>query len=153
MFLFFGSFDLTFFNGHVVKFWNQFNVNVEGGGERVNEFLPSNSCLCWATTEAHWAAISFTLTLPPYSEGRRLPGNFPLSFSRLLMTENLRLILSLRRVLQNSNTAHMGNGRLRRLISLCLIGRFFSQIERTLLTSWGVQMDRWLRVRPVQSNM
>lgn len=77
---------------------------------------------------------------------------FVFSFSMLLITLNLRLILSLRRVLQNSNTAHMGKGRLTRLMSLCLMGRFFSQMESTLEHSAGVQMLRWARVRPVQSN-
>ena len=152
MFLFFGSFHGAFFDEHVVQFWNDKMTKWEKG-QSFPDFLPSNDCLWSATTEAQLAAISSRLPDPPYSEGRRSPGNLRLSFSKLLITENLRRILSLRRVLQNSKTAHMGNGRFTRLISLCLMGRFFSQIERTLLTSCGVQMERWLRVRPVQSNM
>ena len=70
----------------------------------------------------------------------------------LLMTLNLRLILSLRSVLQNSNTAHIAKGRLTRLMSLWRMGRFFSQMESTREHSLGVQMLRWARVRPVQSN-
>ena len=81
------------------------------------------------------------------------PPSLVTSLSTQLCTENLFLILELRRVLQNSKTAHIGKGSMRRLMSLCLMGRFFSQMEMILPASCGVQMERWERVRPEQSKM
>ena len=135
-----------------------------------SHFIPSSISLCSLRASAQDLVICSSLSWPPYSEGKISEGvrksfqfmtsavktsPVPIlvfSFSMLLITLNLRLILSLRSVLQNSNTAHMGKGRLTRLMSLCRMGRFLSQMERTLEHSAGVQMLRWARVRPVQSN-
>ena len=92
--------------------------------------------------------------VPPYSCGRisAVP-SLVTSLARLLCTQNLVLSLELSRVLQNSNTAHMGKGSMSRLMSLCLMGRFFSQMEKIFPTSCGVQMERCDKVSPEQSKM
>ena len=116
--------------------------------------IPKRELLLSCISPAHSLVISARGFLPPYSWGRMsTPPSLVTSLSRLLCTENLFLIFALSSVLQNSNTAHMGKGSMRRFMSLCLMGRFFSQIENTFPTSCGVQMERWDKVSPEQSNM
>merc|ERR1719397_2346032 len=103
---------------------------------------------------AHSLACWCSGVCPPYSRGRKeMSGNFLYSFTMSPCTQNRFLILSLNKVLANSKTAHTPNGKERRFISRCLIGRFFSQHENILATSEGVQIPKWPRLIPEQSKM
>ena len=95
---------------------------------------------------------SSTDLVPPYSAGRKEGSTLRCRLSRLEWVLNRLLIFSLSRLLANWKISDMVQGRLRKLMSLCLIGKARSQQLKAFETSDGVQIDRWLQLTAFSSN-